>query len=64
MVRLFDFRNSATWVTAFWQVVFANFSPNNSLCLGALLLILRIFIECFLLLPIGVLGGWIRLQVG
>jgi len=33
-----------------------------SILAGAILLLVRILIECFFLLPIGVLGGWIQLR--
>jgi hypothetical protein len=37
---------------------------SYSIVAGILLLILRIFIECFVFLPIGVFSGWMKLQPG
>jgi hypothetical protein len=35
---------------------------SYSIASGAALLLIRILIECFVLLPIGVVGGWIKLR--
>lgn len=72
----FDFWNEGIWLpeNIEWSdlesrivngtyVYFPRFRDlGYSLLAGVILLCIRVFVECFVLLPVGVLGGWIKLQ--